>query len=531
MELGYDNLSSKGYRDQSGLRALLAGLIALAVVGLLGLLGVLSGVLLGLLLLGLAIFMGGVVFTQPQAVSAALSATRNYSEREAEAKRLRAMRERERAFYQMTSTLSSTLDYQKVLEAVQDVGLMVTDKDTPKSDLVSAAFLFEKERDRNLLKVKNARGLSPKDKIMTAPGKQGVLALALKQADPVFFGDANEDPELQYYAGFQACKSVLAVPLQANFEYFGVLVFGSPKKNAFSEEYTEFLKSIGTQATIALQNAALYSDILEEKERIVEVEEDARKKLSRDLHDGPTQSVAAIAMRIAYVRRLINPDNDNAFLELGKIEDIARRTTKEIRHMLFTLRPLVLENQGLSVALQHLADKMRETYDLNVLVEAQPQVDRWLDKNAQGVVFYIVEEALNNARKHAQAEHIWVRIYKRDDWFIFEIEDDGVGLHQSAIEDGFARNSLGMVNMRERGELIQGTLDIESQEGVGTKIRVVVPIKAPSEPSPAPEETRPPGVSAPQSVVEGVVTPAAAVSALRKPKPNIPHADKRSPNS
>src|SRR5690606_1287600 len=103
---------------------------------------------------------------------------------------------------------------------------------------------------------------------------------------------------------------------------------------------------ISTQVTVALQNAALYQNILEEKERIVEVEEDARKKLARDLHDGPTQSVAVIAMRMNHIKRIILDSPQQAIEEAGKVEDLARKTTKEIRHMLFTLRPLILETQG-----------------------------------------------------------------------------------------------------------------------------------------------------------------------------------------
>jgi signal transduction histidine kinase len=80
---------------------------------------------------------------------------------------------------------------------------------------------------------------------------------------------------------------------------------------------------------------------------MMDIQEEARKKIARDLHDGPTQSIAAIAMRVNFARRLMERDFKAASEELYKIEELARRTTKEIRHMLFTLRPLVLESQGL----------------------------------------------------------------------------------------------------------------------------------------------------------------------------------------
>jgi len=451
------------------------------------------------------------------------------AEREKEAKRLRAAGERERAFYELTTTLSGTLNYRKVLEEIQNIGQLATFYDEGESRLVSAALVFEGRR--TLLRVASARGLSLSDTAVTVPGKAGVLGLALSQADPVFAGLPSRDPELQYFAAFQDCRSILALPLRAGFDYFGVLVFGSQQKDAFSEDYVDLLKAVGTQATVALQNAVLYQNILEEKERIVEVEEDARKKLARALHDGPTQSIAAIAMRINYIRRLVEKQNKEAHHELGKIEDIARRTTKEIRHMLFTLRPLILETRGLVAALEQLSEKMRETHDQNVVIQAQPGIERWLDSNSQGVIFYIVEEAVNNARKHAHAQHIWVRLYQREAYFFIDIEDDGVGFDKASVDGNYeTRGSLGMVNMRERTELVEGSLSISSQEGSGTKVSVLVPIKekhiaASQRPEAAQQAAQ--TVSALRQLAERKTQPAKPAKA----KPGIPHATKRSPSS
>src|SRR5690606_19457388 len=122
-----------------------------------------------------------------------------------------------------------------------------------------------------------------------------------------------------------------------NYDNFGVLVYGSENPDAFTQDDTDLLMAIGTQTTIALHNAVLYRNLVEEKERIVEVEEDARKKLARDLHDGPTQNVSAIAMRMSYISRLLERDPGEVPGELKKVEDLARKTTKEIRDMLFTL--------------------------------------------------------------------------------------------------------------------------------------------------------------------------------------------------
>src|SRR5688500_19226523 len=129
------------------------------------------------------------------------------------------------------------------------------------------------------------------------------------------------------------------------------MLFAHADPSYFTKERCGLLDIIGRQAVIAVQNARLYQDLIEEKERMVEVQEEARKKLARDLHDGPTQAVAAMVMRINLARRMVSKDTKEATKEVVKIEELAHRTTKESRHMLCTLRPLVLESKGFSAAL------------------------------------------------------------------------------------------------------------------------------------------------------------------------------------
>lgn len=148
--------------------------------------------------------------------------------------------------------------------------------------------------------------------------------------------------------------------------------------------------------------------------------------------------------------------------------------------MLFTLRPLVLESQGLKAALQAMADKMKETYGQDVIIQVNDQLAEQLEMGKSGVIFYIAEEAVNNARKHAQASHIWVRLNalrKHPEIALVEIIDDGVGFDVEAITKSYdKRGSLGMVNLRERTELVNGLLHIDAAPGRGSKIQVYIPL-------------------------------------------------------
>lgn len=388
------------------------------------------------------------------------------------------LRERTRIIYDIAATMSTTLHYEKILHSVMNAGALgLRDIDSGMTArLISAVMLFRSTDSQ--LHVVYGRGLTAADEARSSPGTSGIIGAALEKCIPVVGSIARKDPELQYFVGFQYVRSTLAIPLRAGYDNYGVLLFASELPDIFTEEHTELLAAVGTQATIALQNAVLYENLLQERDKIVEVEEEARKKLARDLHDGPTQSVAAIAMRMGIIARLLEKAPADVPSELKKVEDLARKTTKEIRHMLFTMRPLVLENQGLAAALQQLGDKTFETHEQKVTVRVARDVERLLDQHQQGVIFYIIEEAVGNARKHAKAEMITISIQPQDDVIIVKISDNGAGFDTNAVLSNYdSRGSLGMVNLRERTELLSGTLSIESAVGKGTTITVLIPVK------------------------------------------------------
>ncbi len=389
------------------------------------------------------------------------------------------MQDRTKAIYDMAAVLSSTLNYEKILQAAMNVGwLGLRDKsrEIPEK-LVSMVLLFR--ASDNQLHVVVSRGLTRLDEQRITPGLDGFIGEALKETIPVFGDNPRKDTELGNFVAFQTMRSVMCIPLRAGFDNYGITVYGSPFPDAFTGEHTELLTAIGSQATIALQNAHLYQNLLDERDKLIDAEEEARKKLARDLHDGPTQDVAAIAMRMSIIQKLLERSPEEVPNELRKIEDLARKTTKEIRHMLFTLRPLVLENQGLTAALGQLADKMKESYDQPVNVRVGSSAERALDSHQQGVIFYIIEEAVGNARKHAKASMISVNVYKQEDVVLVTIGDNGVGFNTTEAEKKAMERGghLGMINLRERAEMVGGTLRMESAAGKGTTITVVVPIK------------------------------------------------------
>ena len=385
-----------------------------------------------------------------------------------------------REIYTLISKVTATLKYQRVLEIALDLGSRVlATPHVPAENLVSAVLLFtDAEFEHPVLTVGSARHFTPSDLRAILPGTSGLIGEVIAEGVPASRNDLASDPELSRIVALRSCKVAYCLPLRAGLDTYGVLLFAHTDPNFFTQSKCELLEIIAHQSVIAIQNARLYSDIQKEKERMIEIQEQEHKKLARDLHDGPTQSMAAIAMRLNFARRLLERDPQATAEELSKIEELARRTTKEIRHMLFTLRPLELESQGLIGALKAMAEKTHETYNQNVIVEAEENVVSQLEMSRQTIIFYIAEEAINNACKYAQANHIWVRMKELEkDIVLLEIRDDGVGFEKSEVESRTEqRGNLGLKNMKERTDMVNGIFRLDSAAGKGTTIRVVIPL-------------------------------------------------------
>ena len=355
------------------------------------------------------------------------------------------------------ATLSGLRDPGAILDRALDVCGQALGPPAVSERLVSAVLL----PGVSGLQVTAARRLSLSDRRVVWTPQAGIVAEVLRGPARMALRRPRAEDDVDRLESLRACASALALPLNAP-QGRGALLFGHPRPGYFDAERVAVLQAVGLQVEVLLATAVRCRDLLAEKKRLTDLEEEARKRMARDLHDGPTQVMASIAMRANYARRLMQRDRRAAGVELEQLEQMARQTTKEIRAMLYTLRPLILESHGLVAALAQLADKMNDTHGVNVVLEAAPDAADGVDAALQGVAFYVAEEALNNARKHAAAERIRLRLERRGGALVLEVRDDGVGFNVGAVDATYAqRGSLGMVNMRERAELVGGSLRIE----------------------------------------------------------------------
>lgn len=386
---------------------------------------------------------------------------------------LEATNKRLKSLQDLASTMRGTLSFERVVEQALDACMeSLVDSGIPRPELVSTVFLYGKGGLRPV----ETRTVVGRDLDKLLPGEQGFIAKGLNEADIIITKKPAQDPELRQLVAFRTCQTAVCIPLRAGFNIFGALVIGSKVPVKFDQTHYELFASVSDQAVISLQNAQLYQQLEEEKQRLIDANENARKELARDLHDGPTQSIAAIAMRVNFIRSLVSRDPQQAIMELQKVEELAKDTSKEIRGMLFTLRPLILETQGVEAAIQTVITRLAENDGLNIQFVGG-QFGELLDDSAQSVIFSIVEEALGNARKYAKAKLIEVRFWQEEGLFVALVQDNGAGFDtQDVNRDYSSRGSLGMINMRERAERIDGSLRVESVINKGTKVTIVVPL-------------------------------------------------------
>lgn len=394
--------------------------------------------------------------------------------------RLKRMDERNKAIAEMTATLNKTLRYESVLEAALNVGRLSLRKNQ-KQRFIGMVLLFTFD---NRLEVMGSQGTSRPEVGKKIDGKYGIVAECLEEGEPRIGGLAQDDPELSKINSFFNIESVLCIPLQAGFDTYGVLLFGSDRPNAFNSDHLDTMRAIGTQATIALQNAMLYQNLMNEKERIIEIEESARKALQRDLHDVPAQTISAVVTHLSIIPKMVekNMSKEEMLKEIADIREMASRAAREIRHVLFTLKPLALESQGLGEAINQLAEKMKDNFNQTVIPQIMGDAERYLEKEQQSTLFYLVEEAVNNAHKYANAKQIRVVVAQQGDFIVVQVIDNGKGFDATnAFKKSESQGSYGMKNMKERAELIDGIFEIDSRPGRGTTVTVTVPIQV-SEP-------------------------------------------------
>lgn len=209
--------------------------------------------------------------------------------------------------------------------------------------------------------------------------------------------------------------------------------------------------------------------------RILEAQEEERRRLSREIHDGPAQLLANSLLRTEIIEKKMNSDDsdsDSVLDEVRRLRHLVREALKEVRGIIYDLRPMALDDLGLVPALMKYLNTVKESFNIPISFQLLG-AERRFSMKLETAVFRLVQESVQNACKHAQASQIEVKLEFQKDALSILVKDNGVGFHAEKQRE----DSFGLIGMSERVDLLGGKLTIHSQPNEGTIVLIHIPIK------------------------------------------------------
>jgi len=301
------------------------------------------------------------------------------------------------------------------------------------------------------------------------PRGRGILGVLIKDVRPLRLDDLTRDPRsVGFPPNHPPMRSFLGVPVMTRGVAFGNLYLAEKQPaGSFTEEDEEIATILAAQAAVAIENAgSVQRDALR---RAVQAQEGERRRLARELHDETGQALTSILLGLSAVERAESAEAAHA--AAGELRKLVVETLQDVRRLAVELRPSALDDFGLAPALRRLGQTVREAGKLDVQVEARLGEER-LPADVETALYRIVQEALTNVVKHAGADHVSIVVTRKPESVVVMIEDDGRGfdLAQSSGD------RLGLLGMRERVQLLDGSLVVEAAPGSGTTLIVELPL-------------------------------------------------------
>lgn len=210
--------------------------------------------------------------------------------------------------------------------------------------------------------------------------------------------------------------------------------------------------------------------------RIIQTQETERQSLVRKMHDGPASSLSNFILQAEICRRYFDINPDRARAELAALENAATATFSAVKDFIFDLRPMMLDDLGLVPTLRRYTESLQEKGNMPVSIVVTG-VERRLESHVEVTIFRAVQELLTNAREHAQATQVQVLLDMGDNRVTAIVEDNGSGFNVDEALSGGTRETIGLASLRERVEMIDGTLDVHSSLGQGTRAEISVPVE------------------------------------------------------
>lgn len=381
---------------------------------------------------------------------------------------------------EMISTISSTLDIQQVLHVVTQLTadlffarccIYMIDENTQTIIPAVAVGSYDNKLKEKFKALKNCRPFP-------------ALTLAMETQRPVIVNPDN-------------IKSLFPPNIIKDFDYGWMIVAPIVKQNkilgimqvdrpnaitGFDPEAAEIIFTIARTTAIALENAKLIEELGQKEQllhhlvdKIITAQEDERKRLALDLHDGIIQSLIAIWYRLQRITSDTSREPRQWHHEITNLTNVLGEQIQDIRRILYDLRPIILDNYGLVPAIQSHVGKIQEQNGIQINLSIQGE-DLRFSPQIEITLFRILQEAMNNVIKHSGATTVNIKFAANDHRVQMSISDNGTGLKEANLNSPQKETCLGLVSIQERALLLNGTCTIDSWPGQGTRIRLTIPI-------------------------------------------------------
>jgi signal transduction histidine kinase len=243
----------------------------------------------------------------------------------------------------------------------------------------------------------------------------------------------------------------------------GAITVGMPPQEPMTPATERLLIDLSAQTGLVLRNVGLVEELQRSRQRLVTSQDEARRRLERDLHDGAQQRLVTLSLDLQRARERAGASGDAELTtRLDAAEQELSRSLAELRELARGIHPAILTQNGVGAALRSLAERSAVPVELRSVPEGR------FSPEVEATAYFIVSEALANVVKHAEASRAWVTVEDRDDRLAIEVGDDGVG---GATMNG----GSGLRGLADRVEAVGGRIDVRSDPGAGSTVHAEIP--------------------------------------------------------
>jgi signal transduction histidine kinase len=287
--------------------------------------------------------------------------------------------------------------------------------------------------------------------------------------EPIIHGDMSLNLMKSRSLFNERLKAQVYFPLRVEKETVGMLVAARNRTKSFTDEDVQSIATLSNQLAVTIKTRMLF----QEKEKRILLEE--RNRIARDIHDGIAQTLAGAVMKLESAGRRFSKKPEETLKLMDESVIGLRESLREVRESIYALRPYPTERVGLSKAIEARAEAARKEFSLNILFEVRGD-EFVLSSMVEKVLFDIFQESLQNVIKHAKATAVEILLCYQSENILMRVKDNGVGFSLfQAMLDARENPHFGILQINDSAEKIHASLQIDSKEGEGTEVTIIVP--------------------------------------------------------